>query len=1212
MRAGKWVAVWLMAWALGAGAAVAAPSMQIKFAEAIQLPAVAGKAEFDAYGRRFALTLENNDRLLKAIPVARKADLGQARVLRGKVEGVPGSWVRLTRVGKNLEGAIWDGNDLYVVASYGSIVDKLTTPIVATPDQTVVYRLSDTLNGLPPDFCGLVGSAETGNTDGSALQQYKSLVSELRVSAATVNDQIDISLVADTAFQTLLGANATDAMLARLNIADGIFVEQVGVILAPTEFRLVPANADPFTKTDAGALLDQLAAFRQATPASHSAGLTHLMTGKNLDGNIIGIAFLDSLCDAHEGVSLGDSEEGEFMSALVMAHEIGHNFGARHDGVAGVCADTPQTYLMAPAINGSAQFSACSLTSMAASIANARGVCIGSAQYVDVAVSLPPSPYFAQTDGTFSLPITVHSYGNLPATNVRLKVTFPGYFPLVTATLTGATCSIAGGVVSCPLADFAAGEDRTLDMRVTGSTLGSYFVQAEVTTDNDRVLRNNTAQVQLGLQSGVDLGVTVVATPTAAFVTDAVDYTIDIASHGTLGSHGGNAYINIGGIPIESFNAGPHACALDASSNWILLCQLADVAVGASTRITVRGRPDQARVANGAVYLNVPNDATPNNSSATMSVNVSAEREVRLTASTEELRAVIGTTYELTYTFKAFGRLPAENVRFSLQQPPVGVVESVAIAGVTCATDPDFTNCEVGTMNPGDSRTAVVRFHMTSVFPSFMFASTRWSNGATNAFSSVYVSVYANVTVDASATMGSLLGSIDEGVTGLTGFVIETKGVNPAQNVTATLDLAAPLRLLSLKFDNGVPGWTCALLTPQRGRCTGSFPGGASYSQTHATMIYTFVSDTAVNGQATVTVEAAGDGNMTNNVAQASLLVAPYVDVGISAVPTPDRLVMTGDTTTVDATITTSKNPVHAARLIPWASDSPLVVDSLTVGGVNCPLIQPGSVCALGDLPANSSIPVKVVYRAVAGGATPTIVLDVYPDNDSDRTNNHVTIPVFTLDPSDVQVSVAQGSVTGINGANMDFPIITVTNGTKTSRDITVDIPLPSFVTVLSVSSSEIVCIGTTTLQCTLTALAPNNSRLIIIALHANATGTFTSNVVVHSFNDSNVNNNTGSIALTVSATAPPPPPPPPNGNGGGSSSSSSGGGGGGGRIEWLALVLLGGLVVRRMRADLRAGPDVPIHDTDRRQRRRDRRDRYRPGAVEHGRDHDAIAERPA
>ena len=53
--------------------------------------------------------------------------------------------------------------------------------------------------------------------------------------------------------------------------------------------------------------------------------------------------------------------------ALIAAHEIAHVFGAPHDGEeGGACATTTgNQFLMAPRINGSQQFSACSLAQMA-------------------------------------------------------------------------------------------------------------------------------------------------------------------------------------------------------------------------------------------------------------------------------------------------------------------------------------------------------------------------------------------------------------------------------------------------------------------------------------------------------------------------------------------------------------------------------------------------------------------------------------------------------------------------------------------------------------------------------------------------------------------------------------------------------------------------------------------------------------------------------
>jgi hypothetical protein len=1176
MRVVGGIAAGVLAW-MWALAAIAAPQMHIEYAEAVQLPAAAGKTQFDAYGRRFALTLEANDRLLNSIPVAQKSAIGSTRILRGKVDGVPGSWVRLTRVGNRLEGAIWDGSEVYVVTSHARIVDQLTTPLAASLDQTVVYRLSDTLDGLPPEFCGLSDNALAVNkSSGSALQQYKSMVSELRAQAAdAATDQINISLIADKDFQDLWGANALDTMVARLNVVEGIFSEQVGVILTPSEFRLVPANADPFTKTNPVDLITQLSTFRQNTPAVRAAGLAHLMTGKDLDGNIIGIAYLDALCDASEGVSLGDSTQGSFLSALVMAHELGHNFGARHDGADGACVAAPSGFLMAPAINGSSQFSACSLTSMASAISLARGACIGNASYADVGLVLPASPYSAQTNGTFSLPITVRSYGTQTTNNVRLAVTFPGYFSMSSATAAGASCSLAGSTISCELGNFDVGEEQALDLRITGNSSGSFPVQAVLTADNDRLVRNNTGTVQVGLASGVDVGLTVVTSSNAVFVTDPIDYTVDVTSRGALGSQGGTVQVHLGGIPIESFDAGAHTCAIDPQLNWMLNCQLANIATGTSTRITVRGRPTQARLSNGGVTLNVPNDSSPNDNQVYTNVTVNAEREVRTTVSREELRAVIGTSYELTYTLTTAGRLPASNVRFSLQQSPVTVFESVAAGSVTCTAGAESTDCDFGTLNPGDVRTIVVRFHTTSSFPTFMNGSTRWDDVPFPSFSGAYTQVYSNVTVDVAAGLGSNFG-VDEDEIGGGGFNIETKGVDPAQNVTATIELAPPLRLLTIGPYNGPAGWTCAVETEQRGRCTGSFPGGPLWSDRIAVMQYTYVSATAGDHATKLTVSATNDGDASNNVANSSLLVRPLIDIAIVA-PNPDRNLLVGQTTVVDATITTGKNPVPGAQLIPWASNSAaLALDSVTVSGHDCSGTLSGTACSLGTLPANASIPVRAVFRALVAEQTAGAVLDVRPDRDSNDRNNHLGIYVYTMAMTDVSVSVAQSSVTGTNGTVLQLPRITVANTTSTAREITVDIPLPAFTSVSAINPFSGICTGTTTLQCTLYPVPPNNTREIDIFLNTSATGTFTSSISMRGVNDSTTSNNTSSIAITVNAPA----SSSSSSSGGGSSSSSSSGGsgsssggatsssgggkGGGGRFEWLALTLLAALAWRR------------------------------------------------
>jgi hypothetical protein len=90
-----------------------------------------------------------------------------------------------------------------------------------------------------------------------------------------------------------------------------------------------------------------------------------------MDGNIIGISYLGAVCNGDYSASLSQSTVSTTMGALVAAHELGHNFNSIHDGVPGVCASTPQTYLMAPTINFSNQFSSCSLGQINALVATA-------------------------------------------------------------------------------------------------------------------------------------------------------------------------------------------------------------------------------------------------------------------------------------------------------------------------------------------------------------------------------------------------------------------------------------------------------------------------------------------------------------------------------------------------------------------------------------------------------------------------------------------------------------------------------------------------------------------------------------------------------------------------------------------------------------------------------------------------------------------------
>jgi len=170
----------------------AATQPRVQYAEKVALASAAGHAEFDAYGRRFALSLQSNDRALNRLKAAHPQTLAGYRLWRGALDGQPGSWTRLTEHAGRFEGAIWDGRDLYVVASYAQVANYLTTPMTAAPADTVVFRLSDTLDFLPKGYCA-TEPASNGLAANNGLVQYRNLVAELQVVASGPAQQIQMA-----------------------------------------------------------------------------------------------------------------------------------------------------------------------------------------------------------------------------------------------------------------------------------------------------------------------------------------------------------------------------------------------------------------------------------------------------------------------------------------------------------------------------------------------------------------------------------------------------------------------------------------------------------------------------------------------------------------------------------------------------------------------------------------------------------------------------------------------------------------------------------------------------------------------------------------------------------------------------------------------------------------------------------------------------------
>ncbi|MEY4933605.1 MAG: hypothetical protein RLZZ403_1925 [Pseudomonadota bacterium] len=465
-------------------------------------PLLAG-LRFDALGRRFELSLERNTRIMRDAKSPGVA-------YRGSITPLPGSWVRLTRTGNDLHGLIWDTSELYVIEPAHEARAFLVAPADYAKGTNVIYRLSDTLVDLGPGFCNAI---EAGARDPATtgLSTFKALTSDLKSllvlhQAAGATLTLSLSALGDASFLEHYpsATEAHDAVLIRLNNVDGIYSAQLGVELSVSGIKVYEGNVDPFTTTTVPVnLLQELGNHRNGSSTLRNDGLTHLFTGRDLDGTTVGIAYIDALCLRQYGVALTESRgRGSVIESLIAAHEIGHNFGAHHDGdVRFECAATPdKQYIMATeSAIGIDTFSPCSVAKISQSIAAAA--CINPLSPPDVDAQFAAAPSSLSVGQTFSWAVTVTNWGGQYATGPSVEVTLPAGVAFVSASVPGGLCVNGAGTVQCSLGSLAAGQSSQVALSLTAGASGVFAVTAVASAANDGNLANNSATATLAVDT---------------------------------------------------------------------------------------------------------------------------------------------------------------------------------------------------------------------------------------------------------------------------------------------------------------------------------------------------------------------------------------------------------------------------------------------------------------------------------------------------------------------------------------------------------------------------------------------------------------------------------------------------------------------------------------------------------------------------------------
>jgi metallopeptidase family M12-like protein/uncharacterized protein DUF11 len=483
---------------------------------------------FDAFGRRFDISLGANDRLMASKPAQ-----SQLELYRGSIDGIAGSWVRLAKNGDALHGMLWDGTQLYAIEPADEVRDSLAQPLPADAPQTIVFRLADVTIDQGAAAC----AAESSPT--KASDAFAALTSELKNSTVAMQAigatrRLEVSALSDAQFLARYGSEraARDAILTRLNNVDGIFSSQLSIEIHVASLTVPDADSDQLSAaTVPNTLLRELALLRKRTPELNSKGLTHLFTDRDLEGSTIGIAYLDSVCDVQNAVGLTETRN-TWLDSLVAAHEMGHNFGADHDGdAAGSCPNTPTSgFLMAAVVSGTDNFSQCSLTRMRQHTQHAS--CITSLPPANVRIPGDLGMTRRQFGTSFNWQLPITNAGGLAARNVQAELTLPATLSIVDASTLGGSCNSGGGTIECDLGDLAGGTTRTVDLELRADSAGSYAIGAHVSSDRELDSGDNDGSGSILVESPADVSVRLRG-PTSAMAHQRFTVDFDIANVAT-------------------------------------------------------------------------------------------------------------------------------------------------------------------------------------------------------------------------------------------------------------------------------------------------------------------------------------------------------------------------------------------------------------------------------------------------------------------------------------------------------------------------------------------------------------------------------------------------------------------------------------------------------------------------------------------------------
>ncbi len=388
-------------------------------------------------GAAYPAELRDNTVLLNRVRGARAS---QAHHYEGELTGIADSWVRVSNIRGRWQGVVALNGSRFVVTSAsragnGDIVLDAQSPNDAMAGASCATEAFRTANAT---LAAELSSANTANADFAAVCQTK-------VNGVCLLAELDIAF--DLLFQQRYPNTYQDQAAAIVNIIDGYYRNDFSIQFDVLSMTFL--TNDLFSTTlDSGDLLDDISNKKdlgQIPFVTNPRAILHLVTGRDFDGSTIGIANVGSLCSTtHNTGTAQIVQNNTGLTALVIAHEIGHNFGAEHDATDNACTTG---FIMAASLSGSAtHFSQCSITEITTKINSIPSLSACFEFPVDAVVAARAgNPTTAAANENFTLAYDItETHASVASAELHATGSFAaagGTF--VAATINGNACSVS-------------------------------------------------------------------------------------------------------------------------------------------------------------------------------------------------------------------------------------------------------------------------------------------------------------------------------------------------------------------------------------------------------------------------------------------------------------------------------------------------------------------------------------------------------------------------------------------------------------------------------------------------------------------------------------------------------------------------------------------------------------------------------------------------